>query len=93
MGKDKPEYLRAKEGFVTVYNGDQIAIAAGELVPAGHPFLKRREDLFEPVTRLSRFDTHPQPEPEPEPEPQPEVEQATAAPGEKRGPGRPRKNP
>ena len=68
--KKKPAYYRAKEGFVTMYDGDQVAVPAGELVRAGHPILKRREDLFEPVESFGRFDV--------------EVEQATDAPGEKR---------
>lgn len=65
----KPDFYRAKEAFVTQFEGDQVSVAAGELVRAGHPILKRREDLFEPVSDFGRFD----------------VEQATAAPGEKRG--------
>jgi hypothetical protein len=69
MAKVKPDYYRAKEGFGTMYGGEQIHVAAGEIVRAGHPILKRREDLFEPVENFGRFD----------------VEQATAAPGEKRG--------
>jgi hypothetical protein len=69
MPAKKPEYYRAKEAFVTMYNGDQTSVQAGELVRAGHPIMKRREDLFEPVSSFGRFD----------------VEQATAAPGEKRG--------
>jgi len=68
----KPQYYRAKEGFGTIFEGEQIHVAAGELVRAGHPILKRREDLFEPVENFGRFDVRP------------EVEQATAAPGEKR---------
>lgn len=69
MAKGKPAYFRAKEGFGTVYEGQPIHVAAGELVRAGHPILKRREELFEPVESFGRFD----------------VEQATEAPGEKRG--------
>lgn len=72
MPRKKPDYYRAKEGFVTVFEGDQISVAAGELVRAGHPLLKRREELFAPVEDFGRFDRA-------------EVEQATAAPGEKRG--------
>ena len=65
----KPDYYRAKESFVTMYDGEQVSVAAGEYVRAGHPILKRREDHFVPVESFGRFD----------------VEQATAAPGEKRG--------
>jgi hypothetical protein len=69
MGKEKPLYFRAKEGFGTVFDGAPVHVAAGEIVRAGHPILRRREDLFEPVTSFGRFD----------------VEQASAAPAEKRG--------
>ncbi len=65
----KPKYYRCKESFVTQYNGETVNVAAGEIVRAGHPILKRRESHFEPVDHFGRFD----------------VEQATAAPGEKRG--------
>jgi hypothetical protein len=65
----KPEFYRAKESFGTMFKGEQISVAAGEFVRAGHPILKRREEHFEPVDNFGRFD----------------VEQATAAPGEKRG--------
>jgi hypothetical protein len=51
---------------------EQLSVGAGELVRAGLKLLKRREELFEPVENFGRFD-------------RPEVEQATAAPGEKRG--------
>jgi hypothetical protein len=69
----KPQFYRAKEGFVTQFRGEQIGVAAGELVIAGHPLLKGRAELFEPATSLGRFTERP------------EVEQATAEPGEKRG--------
>jgi hypothetical protein len=81
MAKPKPKYYRAREGFVTMFEDNQEAVAAGTLVPAGHKILKGREDLFEPVTSLSRFDVDTTEADEKEPE----VEQATAAPGEKRG--------
>ena len=70
----KVSYYRAKESFVTMFNDEQVSVAAGEIVPAGHPLLKRREDHFEPVENWGRWDL----------EPAPGVEQATAAPGEKR---------
>jgi hypothetical protein len=47
-------------------------VQKGELVRDGHPLLKGRDDLFDPADQLSRFDHV-------------DVEQATAAPGEKRG--------
>jgi hypothetical protein len=67
--RKKAEYYRAKESFVTVFDGEQVNVPAGEIVRAGHPILKRREDHFEPVKSFGRFD----------------VEQATKEPGEKRG--------
>lgn len=81
MAKQKADYYRAKEGFgATMPDGEVVHVAAGEIVSAGHSIMKRREDLFEPVDSFGRFD----------------VEQATAAPGEKRGDkpkkrGRPKK--
>jgi hypothetical protein len=69
MPKKKSDYYRCKESFVAVHDGDQISVPAGEIVRAGHPIMKRREELFEPIESFGRFD----------------VEQATAAPGEKRG--------
>ena len=75
-----PQFYRAKEGFGAMQDGELIHVAAGELVRAGHPILKRREDLFEPVENFGRFDVAPPKkrgrpakakapsEPEPEPE-------------------------
>lgn len=64
----KVDLYQAKESFVTHLDGEQVAVAAGDLVRAGHPLLNGREDLFKPAEGWVRFD----------------VEQATAAPGEKR---------
>lgn len=69
MAKSKPTHFRCKEAFVTMFEGEQISVADGEIVRAGHPLLERREEHFEPVESFGRFD----------------VEQATASPGEKRG--------
>jgi len=78
-------YVRAREAFGCEYEGEMITVAAGEYVPAGHPITKGREWAFEPVTSFGRWDAQPA-EPEPEQaDDEPEVEQATAAPGEKRG--------
>lgn len=62
------DLYQAKESFVTMLEGEQTSVAAGDLVRAGHPLLKGREDLFKPAENWIRFD----------------VEQATATPGEKR---------
>ena len=64
----KIELYQAKEPFVTMFNGEQVSVSAKDLVRAGHPLLKGREDLFKPAENVVRF----------------EVEQATAAPGEKK---------
>lgn len=64
----KPHYFKAREAFVTFFEGEQVALAAGDLVDPDHPIVKGREELFTPWDG-PRFS----------------VEQATAAPGEKRG--------
>lgn len=63
------QYYQAKESFVTMLNGEPQQVSAGDLVHPDHPILKGRESLFRPARDHVRFD----------------VEQATAAPGEKRG--------
>jgi hypothetical protein len=65
----KIDLYQARESFVTHLDGEQIAVSAGDLVRAGHPLLKGRDELFEPAEGYVRFD----------------VEQATASPGEQRG--------
>lgn len=70
----KATYYKARHAFGVMFNGEHITIAADEVVPAGHALLKQIgaaavEEHFEPVSTFGRFD----------------VEQATAAPGEKRG--------
>lgn len=64
------DLLVAKNAMVFVHDGRRVRICKGTLVRAGHPILKGREDLFEPVT--VEYDV------------ESDVEQATAAPGEKR---------
>lgn len=73
MAKPKSGYYKANQGFATILDGENTFVQKGELVSAGHPLLKGREDLFDHVTNFGRFDSSA------------EVEQATAAPGEKRG--------
>lgn len=69
--KTKPEFYRARESFVaTMEDGELVSVSRGELVRAGHTILKRREHLFESADSVGRFT---------------QIEQATAAPGEKRG--------
>jgi hypothetical protein len=66
-----PKRYRAKHAFGVMYEGEHITVGAGEVVRAGHPLLKGRDEHFEPVESFGRFDV--------------DVEQATQAPGEKRG--------
>ena len=71
MAKAKADTYRAKESFVTMFEGEQVAVAKGDLFDGSHRILRGRDELFEPVERKDfvRFD----------------VEEATAAPGRKRG--------
>jgi hypothetical protein len=78
--KKRADYYRARHAFGVVYEGAQITVPAGEIVPAGSPLLKQFsaaavEEHFEPVTSFGQWD----------------VEAATAAPGEKRGEEKPTK--
>lgn len=62
----------ARETFVCALNGEQITVQAGVTrVRAGHPLVETYANYFEPADTDLHFD----------------VEQATAAPGEKRGQG------
>lgn len=63
------EYYRVKEPFVCTINGEVVSAARGDLVHPDHPILKGREEFFELARDHVRFN----------------VEQATAAPGERRG--------
>jgi hypothetical protein len=64
------EILVAKETFTTELDGSPVVVQKGRTrVRAGHPLTEGREELFEPVELEVHYD----------------VEQATAAPGEKRG--------
>lgn len=76
-----PRKQAAPERFICVQSfgyftedGAIDHVHIGEIVPAGHPVLKNRDWAFEPLSTHGggRFD-------------KPDVEQATAAPGEKRG--------
>jgi hypothetical protein len=69
MARKSNEYFRANQGFVTAFEGQPLFVAKGELVHKDHPLLKGRGGLFDPAENFGRFD----------------VEQASAAPGEKRG--------
>lgn len=72
--KAKSGYYRARHSFGVVYEGAQITVPAGEIVPVNSKLLKQFskeavEEHFEEVTSFGPWD----------------VETATAAPGEKRG--------
>jgi hypothetical protein len=69
--KTEVQRYRAKYAFGVMYEGEHITVPQGEIVRAGHPLLRGRGEHFEPVESFGRFDV--------------DVEQATAAPGEKRG--------
>lgn len=68
-GPRKVDLYMARESFATTLDGDIVSVSKGDLVRAGHPIMKGREDQFEPAEGYVRFD----------------IEQATAAPGEVRG--------
>ena len=68
-GRSKVEYYQAVESFVTMLDGEPTQVSAGDLVHPDHPILRGRPELFRPAKGHVRFD----------------VEQATSAPGEKRG--------
>lgn len=67
---NKSDVYVAKESGSAEVNGETLTFTRGiTRVRAGHPLLKGRESLFAPVDDTVHYD----------------VEQATAAPGEKRG--------
>lgn len=72
--KRKAEYYKVKASFGVMIDGEQMTVNAGEIVSPDSALYKHlsaaaREEHLEPVTSFGRWD----------------VEQATAAPGEKRG--------
>ena len=69
--RDQPALLVAADSFVLNLDGREIAFKKGDLIEAEHPVVKKHPDLFEPI--LLRYPIEDR------------VEQATAAPGEKRG--------
>lgn len=66
-----PALLVAADSFVLELNGREIAFKKGDLIEAEHPAVKKYPDLFEPIRLLYPIEDR--------------IEQATAAPGEKRG--------
>lgn len=71
MALKKSDYYKVKNAFAVMYDGEQIVLSAGEIVRAGHPIMKGRDEHFEPVENFGRWDR--------------EVEQTTSNPGESRG--------
>jgi hypothetical protein len=67
----KPDFYVALENFIGTLKGEPVEIKKGDLVRATDPALKKWPEHFGP--------------PQFREEAAPEVEQATAAPGEKRG--------
>lgn len=70
--KSESDIYVATASFACEIDGDKLFINKGERVRAGHPLLKAQGGFFEPVDTSVHYDI-------------PDVEQATAAPGEKRG--------
>lgn len=64
---------RVKESFITTIGGEEMEYQAGQLVQADDPAVKKFPHLFGELETRPRTRTSP------------DVEQATAAPGEKRG--------
>lgn len=77
MAQKKVDIYAAKQPFSARVGDDRVSVAKGELARADHELVKNYPSLFEPVDNIIRFD----------------VEQATQAPGEKRGEKRARKKP
>lgn len=68
---EHPALLAARESFVTELAGELFDLREGDLIEADHPIVKKYPRLFEaPILRFPVKNR---------------VEQATAAPGEKRG--------
>ena len=71
----KRDLYQAVESFVTHVNGEPFQVSAGDLFDSRDPILKGRDLLFKPAEGYIRRS----------PAWRPEMEQATAAPGERRG--------
>lgn len=74
----------ATQSCLTEFNGQAVQVHQGEAWDADDPFVKERPDLFDTPGNLRRT-------PGFEPD-APKIERGTRAPGERRGPGRPRKD-
>lgn len=65
----EPDIYVVKNTFWVNLDGTATCVRKGEHVRRGHELLRSHRDMFEPVDAIVHYD----------------VEQATAAPGEKRG--------
>lgn len=72
MATDTANIYVARETFICEIGGIQYHVTKGERVRVGHPLLDQQRGSFVPVDVSVTYDL-------------PVVEQATAAPGEKRG--------
>lgn len=64
------EFLRAKEPATGTFEGEPFVVSPSEIFASDHPLVRAYPHLFVPLEESRE---------------RPEVEQATAAPGEKRG--------
>jgi hypothetical protein len=72
MAKAEPHIVIALESFDGGLGEERLHFSKGDLMDSDHPAVKKWKNMFGPLT--VRY-----------PLPAPKVEQATAAPGEKRG--------
>ena len=73
MARTADLILQANTSFNATVGGVAVAIHEGETIDANHPLVQRYPEYFGPVVVMHRAPRTPA------------VEQATAAPGEKRG--------
>ena len=67
-------FLRATTSFSVTVDGVAVPVATGDTIPVDHPWASRFPEYFEPFTPTYAWR-----------DADPIIEQATAAPGEKRG--------
>lgn len=71
MATAKPVFYTVADSFIGALDGDEVEYIRGEVVAADDPAVRKWPGYFIPLVVRSHS--------------RPEVEQATAAPGEKRG--------
>jgi hypothetical protein len=72
----RAEHVRPREPATGTFEGEPFVVNPSEVFAIDHPLVRAYPKLFKPLEPTRT---------------RPVVEQMTAAPGEKRGPGRPRK--